>query len=76
MIYVNEIPIVGYHKSFRISFAVQHFPFLTLYNITGLDLLHEITVLQSYQLRIDFEDWDGNTSYAVYRNLVSKFDAA
>ena len=35
--------------------------------ILGLDLLHAITKSQSYQLRVDLEDWDNNTAYAVYK---------
>ena len=29
--------------------------------------MHAITKSQSYQLRIDLEDWDGNTAYAIYK---------
>ena len=35
--------------------------------ILGLHLLHVITKSQSYQLRVDLEDWDNNTAYAVYK---------
>ena len=36
--------------------------------ILGLEILHAITKYpQSYQLRVDLKDWDGNTIYAVYR---------
>ena len=35
--------------------------------IAGLDLLHLLTNSNSYQLRIDLEDWDNNTAFALYR---------
>ena len=43
--------------------------------VAGLDLLHLLTNSNSYQLRIDLEDWDENTAYALYRwrNLVNSF---
>ena len=36
-------------------------------SILGLHLLHAITKSQPYQLRVDLEDWDNNTAYAVYK---------
>ena len=41
--------------------------------ILGLDILHVITRSQSYQMRIDLEDWDGNTAYAIYKYDCSIF---
>ena len=35
--------------------------------IAGLDLLHLLTNSNSYHLRIDLEDWDENTAYALYK---------
>ena len=35
--------------------------------ILGLDILHATTKSQSYQLRIDLEDWNGNAAYAIYK---------
>ena len=35
--------------------------------ISGLDILHVTTKSQSYQLRIDLEDWNGNIRYTVYK---------
>ena len=36
-------------------------------SILGLNLLHAITKSQSYQLRVDLENWENNTAYAVYK---------
>ena len=41
-------------------------------NRTGLEYLNAISVSRSYQLRVDLEDWDGNTAYAIYRYFVLK----
>ena len=32
----------------------------------GNEHLHLLTSLKSYTLRVDLEDWDGNTAYAEY----------
>ena len=32
----------------------------------GLDKIHRLTHQQSYKLRVDLEDWDRKTAYAVY----------
>ena len=32
----------------------------------GLQALHEITTSESYKLRVDLEDWEGNQAYAEY----------
>ena len=41
--------------------------------IAGLDLLHLLTNSNSYQLRIDLEDWDENTVYALYRYVIPNY---
>ena len=41
--------------------------------IAGLDLLHLLTNFNSYQLRIDLEDWDENTAYALYRYVIPNY---
>ena len=35
--------------------------------ILGLDILRITTESQSYQLRVDLEDWDGNAAYYIYK---------
>ena len=35
--------------------------------IVGLESLHVITKSHTYQLRVDLEDWYGNTAYAMYK---------
>ena len=35
-------------------------------NLLGLQALHEITSSGSYRLRVDLEDWEGNTANAEY----------
>ena len=32
----------------------------------GLDKIHRLTHQQKYKLRVDLEDWNRNTAYAVY----------
>ena len=32
----------------------------------GLDKIHRLTSQGSYKLRVELEDWDGNTAYAEY----------
>ena len=41
-------------------FLLYHFP------IIGLQALHEITKSESYRLRVDLEDWEGNLAFAEY----------
>ncbi|CAK8687757.1 unnamed protein product [Clavelina lepadiformis] len=36
----------------------------------GLEVLHQLTKNGSYQLRVDMEDFDGETKYVTYRNFV------
>ena len=33
----------------------------------GLENLHQITTSRGYMLRIELEDWDGNSAYAEYK---------
>ena len=35
-------------------------------SMIGLQALHEITSSESYKLRVDLEDWEGNQAYAEY----------
>nr|KAG5693354.1 hypothetical protein BaRGS_017647 [Batillaria attramentaria] len=35
----------------------------------GLDNIYRLTSTQSFTLRVDLEDFDGNTTYAEYRNF-------
>ena len=50
-----------------------HFLKITFIGL-GLDLLHAITTQNLYQLRVDLEDWDGNTAYAIYRLIILSFE--
>ena len=34
--------------------------------IPGLKALHALTAGRPHQLRVDMEDWDGNTAFASY----------
>ena len=33
----------------------------------GLDIIHQLTSSGGYELRVDLEDFEGNTAYAKYR---------
>ncbi|CAG2221090.1 Ficolin-2,Fibrinogen-like protein 1,Tenascin,Ficolin-1,Fibrinogen-like protein A,Ryncolin-4 [Mytilus edulis] len=35
----------------------------------GNDNIHEITSIGDYELRIDLQDWDGQTWYAIYKSF-------
>lgn len=35
----------------------------------GLETLHILTETSAYELRVDLEDWNGNTAYAVYSDF-------
>ena len=38
-------------------------------DVEGLDLLHELTSVKSYKLRIDMGDFDGNRRFAEYSSV-------
>ena len=48
--------------------TIDHQTLITIYrcSLLGLQALHEITSSESYRLRVDLEDWEGNTTYAEY----------
>ena len=37
---------------------------------SGLDILHELTKNNEYEMRVDMEDFDNETRYAVYGLVV------
>ena len=41
-----------------------------MYTFTGNDFLNSITSQSQYQLRIDMEDFDGESRHAVYTSFV------
>ena len=41
-------------------------PLIFCNHCAGLQALHEITSSESYRLRVDLEDWEGNRAYAEY----------
>ena len=48
--------------------TIDHQTLITIYrrSLLGLQALHEITSSGSFRLRVDLEDWEGNTAYAEY----------
>ncbi len=42
----------------------------TVYSLPGNRLLHNLTSSRNYSLRVDMEDFEGNTSYAVYSQFT------
>ncbi len=40
------------------------------HSISGDELLHALTSAKEYSLRIDMDDFEGNTAYALYNNFI------
>ena len=49
--------------------------FCILLYFPGNTNIHRLTTQGRYDLRIDLEDFDGNTRYALYKNIFMKVDA-